>query len=1183
MWEQSSTPFMGSNQQDLDSIFRRIVHEEHAIALALSLRTDSMPEEWAALGPLCDASMVNVSCSHRYIQPGLSRFILPASVVPETFESGQWTLVVNGEEWPVLPGIPMDIELSTNTEAVTVGLRLELEDETYEQHLLLPVLGSINCPEPDLPPWPSPNAEDPYWVGIFDDGEPVTGQALVKMGSDGLFDKPLIILEGFDPNVGGHMPMYGYGDLNWEVIWNCDGAYNEALGGLGSMLEAVLQEGFDLVFLDFEDGTRSIYQQAKLLRLVIEQCRDYRANADPLVVIGPSMGGVVAREALRSMEMEGMEHCVRLFAALDSPFRGAYLPIALQEAIAFFAGFSVDADRLFNALLSPAASELLVASPFHSAEIRSNLEGHQQQQGLPNRCVNLAVANGHPNVPNSAPALWYAATESFLGWDYVNIHLHGQPGDLTHPETATNSPVIFEASLLNPTWEWGESLVLDGLAWTDIDLPHFEDLPGGTSTHMAKFKAALSLVGIEPDSYTPTSVYVPTLSALDIPLGQSFAPDEIDFDFWSLEPIETSPAPHCDVSQHFAFLWDHIVHGQPLLLDSSALDTAWCLGWQNPNQQLITGAATPYESEYSIDIGTSSCNGPGEWPIFSCETSPCSPALNIGAGQTLIIGDSLGAGSSHAHFTLTKGSSLNVRGSVHIGPHSTLVLEENAELVLENGALHVAPFGSIIQKTNSRIKTLGGGNIFLNGSQAVWYNEGVVHLNPFDTLLVTSLSANQAGEIKFANVTGYSFLGNHSLFAVKGTPEAAVDLTLTAEAKTATEGQGTLLMEHANVHFHNATEWHVGIKSRLKNIIASGYTPDHKWLFSNRMRWHSGALYDMALTASNGGIAGVILQEVIGVGCTAEFTNTGIRLDGCDFEQSTLQCSNLAPHSQVGSCSFFGGGENLPQLEVSSSTSNLFLEDNRFENHTIGLRLLQSQATASCNAWIGNEIGVFLDTLSFFNAQSPFGKNQWLDNGIHIRCQQANLPLFASGTNTFGAADDALLLGTLNYPIEGDPSMSNPPHVVLQNGNIWPNAILDVPLMVPYLGLESTTDGGSIHFWDQSPTQASCALSTGHQSYSKPGRKVLAASDSTAGNCLLFPNPADETLHISLDQQRELEDVHFEIIDVTGKSVQTFYSVTPTAQGICTIPVHQLEIGWYTIRVYDDGQLALQKAFVINR
>ncbi|MGB2385422.1 MAG: hypothetical protein ACPH8E_07955, partial [Flavobacteriales bacterium] len=233
IWEKSATPFIGLNLRQLDSIFQQVVHDEQAVALALSLRMDSLPTEWSNIGPMCDASGVNLSCSHRYIQPGLSRFIVPTSAVPEALITGLWTLVVNGEEWPLTPGIPIQATTPNTTEAITVGLRLELDGSVYERQLLLPVLGSSSCPEPDLPPWPIANDNDPHWVGIFDEGEAVTGQALVKIGADGQFDKPLILLEGFDPDVGGHTPTYGFGDLNWEVIWNCDGTYNDALGGLG--------------------------------------------------------------------------------------------------------------------------------------------------------------------------------------------------------------------------------------------------------------------------------------------------------------------------------------------------------------------------------------------------------------------------------------------------------------------------------------------------------------------------------------------------------------------------------------------------------------------------------------------------------------------------------------------------------------------------------------------------------------------------------------------------------------------------------------------------------------------------------------------------------------------------------------------------------------------------------------
>jgi len=1183
IWERSSTPFIGPELHALDSIFQNTVRGENAIALALSVRTDSIPEQWSTFGPICEATEVNLSCSHRYIKPGISRFILPTSAVPEAFNSGEWTLIVNGEEWPLTPGFSIESETWAQTEAVTVGLRLTLNDSVYERQLLLPVLGTSSCPEPDLPPWPMANENDPHWVGIFDAGEAVTGQALVKLGSDGQFDKPLIILEGFDPNVGGHIPTYGFGDLNWELIWNCDGAFSDALGGLGAMLEAILEEGFDLVFLDFENGTRSIFQQAKLLQHVIELCRDHRVSVDPLVVIGPSMGGIVARETLRSMELEGLDHCVRLFAALDSPFRGAYLPIALQEAISFFSEFSVDAHMLFEALLSPAASELLVGSPFHSAGIRSSLEAHQQEQGLPTQCVNVALANCNPSVPTVAPAVWYSANESFLGWDYIDIQLHGQPGNLTHPETEPNAPVIFEASLINPSWEWGDPAVLEGLAWSDIGLFNFEGLPGGTSTHMAKFKEALSGVGIEPDNYEAASVYVPTLSALDLSFDHPFVPSEVGFDYWSTEPIETSPAPHCDITQHFDFLWSHLVHGQPLVFETNEADSVFCLGWQNPTQQLISGTSSTIEATGSIEIGTTACNGPGDWSTFACETSPCAPSIHISEGQSLRIGDVLGTGASHAQFTIADGGSVTVRGSVHIGPHSTLVIEEGGEFILDGGTLRVDPFGSIIQRANSHVKTIGTGHIFLNGSESVWSNEGVIHLHPFDSLIVGSELPNQSGRIQFSGESGYSFLGGHSVLEIQGHSNSAVELILAAGAKRGVEGTGMHRLNHVNLHFHDNTEWVLGGKSHFTEVDATGYTPQHKMLFNSRMRWQKGTLQGMSIKASNGGIAGAILQNLIVLECTASFANTGIRFDNCHFDHASVKCEKLAPHSRVASCSFLYGLDQTPQLDISESPARVFLEDNRFENHAIGLRSFRAHTTASCNVWKGNGTGIVLDTLSSFDARQPYGKNLWDENGIHIRCHSAHMPSFQFGTNTFNDADDALLLGTLHYPLEEDSTLTSLVHMVQQNGNMWPNATVNVPCMVPYLGLESNTVGGEIIFLDQVPTHSSCISSVASDHSIHRKREPLFESDTTEITCRIFPNPARDYVNIRFDQPIESGSAQFSIFDATGKNVYSSEEMVTGTDGTFILPVQKLNNGWYTIQVAVSGHVRLQQPFIIER
>lgn len=1183
IWEQSATPYIGLNQNELDSVFRSIVHTEHAVALVLSVRTDSIPNEWSELGPICDYDNVNLSCSHRYLKPGLSSFIVPIPAIPQEFSTGEWTLIINGEEWPVVPGTKINAEISSNTESITVGLRLGVDGAIYESHLLLPVLGTLNCPEPDLPPWPILNDNDPYWVGVFDDGEAITGQALVKIGADGTFNKPIILVEGFDPDVGGHSPTYGFGDLNWEVIWNCDGSYNDALGGLGTMLDAVQQEGFDLVFLDFENGTRSIFQQAKLLQYVIEQCRDYRTGVDPLIVVGPSMGGVVARETLRSMELEGMDHCVRLFAALDSPFRGAYLPIALQEAIAFFSEFSVDANLLLEALNSPAASELLVGSPFHSANIRSNIEAHQEQQGYPTECVNMAIVNSNPYVLNVAPTSWYSATETFIGWDYINIHLHGQPGSLTHPQSAANAPVIFEASLINPSYEWGDPVLLDGVAWSDINLLDFESLSGSTSTHLVKFKEALSLVGIEPDSYTPHSIYVPALSALDIPIEHPFSTAAIEFDEWSIEPIETSPAPHCNVSQHFEALWNQIVHGQPLLYESGEIDTTLCMGHQTPFQQTIIESIGEGESNVSVDIGTTPCNGPGVWPLFTSKTSSCSPAISIAPDHTLRIGDSLGQGTSHAHFTIARGGSLIVQGTLHIGPHSTLLIEEDAELILQGGTIRVDPFGTILQQSNSQIKTEGNGRIFLNGPQATWSNEGIVHLNPFDSLLVTSEYPHQIGDIELNNQTGYTFLGNHSLFQIKGDNNAAIELILTPNAKRAVEGDGKYRMDYVNLHFHDQAEWHFNTKCHFTQVNATGYTPINLFLFQNRLRWQNGTLAEMHIRTKNGGIAGTILQNISANACSMNIINTGLRLNNCEFKYSSVACENIEPHSWVTSCLFTEGWDNIPQLKVLNTLSNILLESNRFQDHDIGFLLFNSKSTANCNKWEGNQIGIVLDSLSTFNAQSPYGKNQWNDNEVHFQCHAANLPTFQNGANQFGEADDALFLGTINYPVnDEDLTTGYQPYVVLQSGNMWPNATISVPLVIPYVALESTVDGNQINFMDQNPAYNSCTNSEEIQVDSSPKRGTIMQSDTTKLLCHIFPNPASEELHIHIGKKIAEEDAKFVVFDATGRSIY-FQALETTATNAFKIPVWQLDNGWYIFQLQVSGAPKLQKPFIIQR
>ena len=59
------------------------------------------------------------------------------------------------------------------------------------------------------------------------------------------------------------------------------------------------------------------------------------------VVLGISMGGLVARYALRDMEVNGITHDTRLNISLDSPHQGANIPVGFQAMVSHLSGMGI--------------------------------------------------------------------------------------------------------------------------------------------------------------------------------------------------------------------------------------------------------------------------------------------------------------------------------------------------------------------------------------------------------------------------------------------------------------------------------------------------------------------------------------------------------------------------------------------------------------------------------------------------------------------------------------------------------------------------------------------------------------------------------------------------------------------------------------------------------------------------
>ncbi|MDZ7898984.1 MAG: PA14 domain-containing protein [Arcicella sp.] len=209
-------------------------------------------------------------------------------------------------------------------------------------------------------------------------------------GCDGIFDKPIIIAEGFDAAE----------DVNLDDL---EASYFDAL-------QLYRNNGYDLVLVNYDNGRTWIQDNAQVLKAVINQVNATKFGSNKLVVIGESMSGLVARWALKEMENAGQNHNVSHFVAFDTPMRGANVPPGLIQFRRWLPGafFPIsyvlsllndifDAYPEVHAIDEPAAKQMLLtqdftnpAPEFFQFQTAINGLGYPSQYGI----KNIALING---------------------------------------------------------------------------------------------------------------------------------------------------------------------------------------------------------------------------------------------------------------------------------------------------------------------------------------------------------------------------------------------------------------------------------------------------------------------------------------------------------------------------------------------------------------------------------------------------------------------------------------------------------------------------------------------------------------------------------------------------------------------------------------------------------------------
>lgn len=143
--------------------------------------------------------------------------------------------------------------------------------------------------------------------------------------------KPFIVVEGYNTaRIAPHL--VGENNKNNDIesfLISIDIRFSSGI----SYKDALYQAGYDIVYIDFTEGTDDIRRNAALFEEVVRRVNTMKAQAgstEPNVVMGESMGGLVARYGLARLVRGGYNPQTRLLMLHDSPQRGANNPMGLQ-------------------------------------------------------------------------------------------------------------------------------------------------------------------------------------------------------------------------------------------------------------------------------------------------------------------------------------------------------------------------------------------------------------------------------------------------------------------------------------------------------------------------------------------------------------------------------------------------------------------------------------------------------------------------------------------------------------------------------------------------------------------------------------------------------------------------------------------------------------------------------------
>lgn len=287
---------------------------------------------------------------------------------------------------------------------------------------------------------------------------------------NGKISKPFIFVEGFDPRLRNNtVNRLSYVSAYYKD-WN----------------DFVKNNDYDFIYVDWNTPEQYIQANAYTLIKVIETINNMSdENSSPTLLVGHSMGGLVARYALKTMENKSEKHNVGTYVSYDSPHLGANVPMGLLHGFYGIRKFLHDKkliDKLINKFVdvsdmlslgekmafSTAAQQMLCNSIDAAGHLNNSLHIQWQEEldklGFPNgdrgkQFQMLGISNSDYNTAY-VPKSYISANGDVGSFSWV---------DAFSPITGIALGVSFEDIIL------GLITALPGRTSADLT---FECLPG---------------------------------------------------------------------------------------------------------------------------------------------------------------------------------------------------------------------------------------------------------------------------------------------------------------------------------------------------------------------------------------------------------------------------------------------------------------------------------------------------------------------------------------------------------------------------------------------------------------------------------------------------------------------------------------------------------------------------------